>query len=264
MIGPGRRQALVEDAGVELMALGGQLGGEFPADAEQPLMGPVGLVGREEIGVAAEAPHMGQRMGRVADPVHHRARARAPRDADDRRDVVDLSHHVRRMREGDQRHLPVRQQLAQGFGIEMAVRVHAPLADLDPVGGEPAPGPRVGLVVLIGHDDRAAARTRGDPLANRVRQHVDVRGGRGSEGELVGVEPQHRREPPAGLIHLLAARGRDRIGHVGLYFALPVEAMQAPDHVPAGIGPPGAFEEGRIAQRRFLEGRELRADVIEV
>jgi hypothetical protein len=53
MVRPGGGKAFVERLGVEKMRLRGQFHPELPPDHHDPLMRPIGLVGREQIHVTA-------------------------------------------------------------------------------------------------------------------------------------------------------------------------------------------------------------------
>ena len=69
VVGTGGDEALARLGLVEEMALVGQLGGERGPDRHDALMRAVGLVGREQIDVAAERQQIGQAVRGVGDAV---------------------------------------------------------------------------------------------------------------------------------------------------------------------------------------------------
>ena len=126
--------------------------------------------------------------------------------------------------------------------------IDAPFAHLYSFGLQPPPGPGIGLVILIGHDDGVA---RLQPLAKCVGQNIGVLRRRRPEAHLVGVHPQHCGQPDTGLVHLLARHAAGVERSVGLHLAFAVEPLQPLGHKAAGITASGVFEEGLLLQSRF-------------
>jgi hypothetical protein len=102
MVGPGGGEALVEHPLVEEMPLVGKLAAEALAHDHEALMRPEGLVGAEQIDVAAQRAHVGEAMGRIAHAVDAGSRAGRMGHGSDPGHVVDLGQDVRAMREADE------------------------------------------------------------------------------------------------------------------------------------------------------------------
>ena len=232
------------------------------AHHHDPLMRPIGLVGREEIDIRPKRGDIGQAVRRVGDAVDDGQRPGPPGGLADRGDIVDLADDVRAMRESNKPDLAVRHQGRQACRIEMpGLGVDLPLADLDPLALKPPPEARIRLVILVGDDNRL---TRFQPLADGIGEHKGVSRGRGAEAELILLDIQHRRQAGAGLVHLLACDARDLVGRVGLDLARSVEPGQPVDHRLAGVAAAGVLEKGLTLQAGLGERGELGADEVDI
>ena len=261
MIGPRRGEPLVQRARVEIVPLVRQRLAQRAADHHDPLMRAIGLVGREKVDVRPHQADIGKAVRRIADPVDADEGPGGMGQGGDLDHRVDLPHHVRAMRKAYQPHAVVQQPLQVRRVQRAGLGVDAPLAQLDAAFGQAAPGAAVGLMVLVGDDDGLA---RLHPLAKGLGQHIGVGRGRGAETDLVALDPHQRGQAAAGLVHLLAAQAAGVIGAVGLHLALVVEPRQPLDHRTAGVGTARVLEKRLPLERGFGNGRELRADEIDV
>ena len=261
MVRPGGGVPLVQHAVVEEMRLPRQLEAERLAQDHDPLMRAIGLVGREQIDVTPKGRDIRKPVWRVADPVHHRPRARVPRHRADRRHVVDLGDDVGAMRETDQLDPPVRQQGRQRRRLQRpGLAVHLPFTHFDPGVRQPPPHARIRLVVLVRHH-HSATRAR-QPGPRGLRQHIGVRTGGRPERHFLARDAHHRRQPGPCLVHLGPARLRPRIGPIGLHLAVAVEPGQPVHHLHARVASARIFKEGVRRQHRRLKRRELRTDKV--
>ena len=138
------------------------------------------------------------------------------------------------MRKTDQRD-GVIQHRGQIVGIQASRgRIDRPFANAHPVFRQSTPGAGIGLVILIGDDDRLAGP---DPAPHRLGQNIGVLRSRRPERHLVPFHTQHLRKPRPRLVHLLAPQTRRLIGRVGLHLAVAIEPGQPVDDLPAGLGP---------------------------
>ena len=161
------------------------------------------------------------------------------------------------MREADQPDILV-QEVFELCRIEMpGLWVDLPFTDLDPPLGQPAPRAGIGLMVLIGHDDRLTGLHH---LAESLRQHIGVLRGGGAKAQLLRRHVKDRGHAGAGFVHLLPTKAAGLIGAVGLHLSLGVEAMQPVDDLAAGVRPTGVLKESLPLKARLGEGGKLGAD----
>lgn len=140
-----------------------------------------------------------------------------------RRDLghrVDFPHHVGAMRKADQPDLLVQQIFKLGWIQMPRLWVDLPFTDLDPPLGQPPPWAGVGLMVLVGHDDRLTGLHH---LAEGLCQHIGVLRGRGAKAQLCRCHAEDRSHAGAGLVHLLSAKAARLVGGVGLHLSLGVK-----------------------------------------
>ena len=172
-----RREALVKRLAVEIVALVRQAHAQLAADHHDPLMRPVGLVGREQIDIRAKRADIGKSVRRIGYAVDADNRTSVMRQARDCRHIVDLANHVGTMRKTKQ--LGPVQQWLQVRRIEMpGLCIHLPFAHLDARLRKPPPRARVGFVILVGHHDHVALAQK---PAKGLRQDIGVLGRRRAE-----------------------------------------------------------------------------------
>ena len=195
-------EALGESAFVEPVALCWQRLGQIAADRHHALMRAVGLVGGEQIDIRPKRTDIRKPVRRVADPVDTSHGPGFVNQFDNGADIVDLADNVRAMRKADKADLAI-EQVAKPRRVEVPrLAVKLPFPHLDAAVGKPPPGAGVGLVILIGDDDCIPGTKC---LTEGLGKHIGVLGRRRAEVELVLPDPEHRRKPPARLVHLCAA-----------------------------------------------------------
>ncbi len=228
-----------------MVPLIGQRHAPVLTDHHDALMGAVGLVSTEQIDIAPQRAHISKAMRRIGYAIHTGPRARRFRQGADASHIIDRTHNIRAMREHHKRHIPL-QELGKVIKVQLAhLGINPPLKDIDAILSQPPPRAAIGLVVLIGHNNALA---RLDPFAHRLCQHIGILRGRGPKRHLMRGNPQHFRQTPARLVHLLATQARRRIGRIGLHFAFGVKPTQAVNHLSAGIGPASVFKKGLSLQ----------------
>jgi hypothetical protein len=141
------------------------------------------------------------------------------------------------------------------------VAIDAPLLHRGAVGRQPPPHAVVGFVILVRDDDLVA---RLQEPTERLREHVGVLRGGGTEVHFLGAHVQVLGEPDVRGVHPLPGLARCRIGIVRLHLESAVVFVQAIDHRAAGVGAAGVLEEAEPRERRLGECGELSTNEIEI
>src|SRR5690606_20770889 len=139
-------------------------------------------------------------------------------------DRIDLADDVGGVRQADGAHLAVEQLVEIGEVQAAALLVDAPLADVDAVGAELAPGAGIGLVSLVGDDDGVAGLR---PAGAGVAAAMGVGRGGGPEMGPVAAGVGGLRRAPGREVHRLAGLAGGGIEAVGLHLGGPVVVLHA-------------------------------------
>ena len=78
------------------------------------------------------------------------------------------------------------------------------------------------------------------------------------------MNPHHRRQARACLIHFLAPQTAGVIGGIGLHLAFIIKAKQTINHLTAGKTAARIFEKRLPRKRGFGKGRKLAADKVKI
>ena len=247
------------------MPLRRQFRAEIFGDHHDPLMRPIGLVGRKQIDIAAQARQNPATHAAHKTP-HPPPPARPPPCAmrRDRRHIIDLGHHVRAMRQTHQPHPAIRQQRAQIRRVQTArsadqSATRAPRCPRPPSAARRPNSP---------HGPDLSPQSRPSPRAATAAPPAPAhRYWRWSKARTTPARPftpisAARRV--ARLVHLGPARLRARIGAIGLHLAIHVKPVQPVHHLTAGIRSPRIFKKRMARQHRAVKSRKLAAHKIQI
>ena len=239
------------------MPLIGQAHSKVTPDHHQPLMRPISFIGGKQVDIGTQLGNIHKAMRRIAHPINTRISTSGADQCRDFRHGVHRSNHIGTMRKTHHPHRPIKQSL-QILRIQQAgLWINAPFFDLNPTFGQAAPGARIGLMVLIGHDD---GLPRFQPLPDRLRQNIGILGGGGSKTQLITLHTQHSGQARTRLVHFRPAQARCLIRRIRLYFALPIEPGQTVLNLHTGVRATSIFKKRLPLQRGHVKGREILAD----
>ena len=232
MIGAGRCEAFGPRTGIEEMSLIGQPVGKRPPNNHHALMRAIGFIAGKQVDIGAKRGDIRQAMGGHADTINAGDGTRRMRHRDNLGDRIFLADNVRAMRKTDEFDRPV-QKLCQSSGVELAqLGVDMPFTHLDPAVSKAAPDAGIGLMILIGDDDRI---TRAEHRGKSLGQDIGVLACRGAEAQLIRLDIHQRGKAGLRLVHFLTASTRSRKEAIGLDLAFGVKAVQTVDHLSAGV-----------------------------